>query len=133
MHKHAPLIMLVDDDIDFIAQMQFQLEKAGYGVIAAGGQREAEKYLETVRPDLAVVDLMMEKMDGGFALCHHIRRRYPEVPVILATAVASETSLDFDAVTAEEKSWIKADVLMSKPLRFEQLQREIKRLLADGD
>ena len=43
------------------------------------------------------------------------------MPVILVTAVASETGLDFDAATAEERGWIKADAVLDKPVRFEQL------------
>ena len=130
MNRKAETILLVDDDIDYLEQTQLLLENAGWNVITAGGQKEAEECLERMTPDLAIVDLMMEKMDGGFALSYHIRRKCPGTPVILVTAVASETSIDFDAVTEEEKSWIKADVMLAKPVRFEQLEREIKRLLA---
>ena len=45
------------------------------------------------------------------------------------TGVASETGIDFDASTKEERSWIKADVVLDKPIRFEQLEREIHRLV----
>ncbi len=37
--------------------------------------------------------------------------------------------MDFDAATDEERSWIKADAMLAKPIRFEQLKREIDRLL----
>ncbi|NLF32881.1 MAG: response regulator [Planctomycetes bacterium] len=122
-------ILVVDDDVDFREQMQVQLEAAGFGVIAAGGQKQAEQILQTARPDLAVVDLMMEHMDGGFALAYHIKKLDESVPVILVTGVAAETGVDFDAQTAEERSWIKADAFLAKPVRFEQLLGEIRRLL----
>ncbi|HQA00466.1 MAG TPA: response regulator, partial [Phycisphaerae bacterium] len=79
--------------------------------------------------DLAVLDVMMEKMDGGFVLSHRIKKNDPSIPVILITSVSSETGIDFDTATAEERSWVKADALLSKPVRFEQLTREIDRLL----
>ena len=61
-------------------------------------------------PDLAVLDLMMENMDSGFVLCHHVKRLFPDTPVILLTAVKSATGLDFRPGSDEAASWVKADV-----------------------
>jgi len=123
-------VLLVDDDLDFLAQHQILLQNIGFTVVTAESQRQAEELLKTQKPDLAIVDLMMEHMDGGFALCYHIKKLDAKIPVILVTAVSSETGLEFDAATKEERSWVKADVMLSKPIRFEQLQREIERLLS---
>jgi len=122
-------ILVVDDDLDFLTQHRIHLESIGYKVVTAEGQRQAEELLKTLRPDLAMVDLMMEHVDGGFSLCYHIKKLDPAIPVILVTAVSSETGLEFDATTKEEQSWVKADVMLAKPVRFEQLKREIERLL----
>ena len=124
-------ILIVDDDADFLLQMKTGLEKAGFRTLTADGQAAAEGILENQKPDLAILDLMMEQMDGGFALAYHIKKKNPEIPVILVTAVMHETGLEFDASTDEERSWVKADAFMAKPLRFEQLFREINRLLKD--
>ncbi len=122
-------ILIVDDDVDYLTQMQINLRDAGFDVIAAEGQRKAEEVLSNMRPDIAIVDLMMENMDGGFALSYHIKKKYPATPVILVTAVTSETGLEFDASTDEERKWVKADAFLAKPVRLEQLLREIDRLL----
>ena len=122
-------VLVVDDDPDFLTQHEILLQTAGFNVITADSQKAAEKLLSRQLPDLAVVDLMMENADGGFALCYHIKKLNPDIPVIIVTAVASETGIDFDTATAEERSWIKADALLTKPVRFEQLQREIQRLI----
>ena len=122
-------VLVVDDDYDFRMQMRMQLESAGYEVIEAGGEAEARKLLETLRPDLAFIDLMMEHSDAGFALGHHIKRKDPTIPVVLVSAVTSETGITFDAATSEERSWVKADAMLAKPVRFEQLKREMDRLL----
>ncbi|MCK9244876.1 MAG: response regulator [Candidatus Marinimicrobia bacterium] len=127
----AKKILLVDDDIDFLVQIQTRLKAQQYDVITAEGQQDAEKILAETKPDLAILDLMMEQVDGGFALAYHLKQKYPDVPIILCTAVASETGIEFDASTDEERSWIKADVFLPKPVRFEQLAREIERLLQD--
>ena len=73
---------------------------------------------------------MMENPDAGFVLCHHIRKKHPTLPVLLVTSVNSETGLDFDMAGEEDRAWIKADALLSKPIRFEQLRGAIDRLLA---
>jgi CheY-like chemotaxis protein len=124
-------ILLVDDDIDFLRQMQLQLEALKYNVVTAETRDEAERIVAEAELDLAVVDLMMQEVDDGFTLCHHIKKSAPKVPVIMVTAVTSETGMAFDASTQEEKSWVKADALLAKPVRFEQLKREIDRLLED--
>jgi len=123
-------ILVVDDDEDYRFQQRVQLEAAGYKVIEADSQKSAEEILDKTTPDLALVDLMMEEMDAGFSLCYHIKKKSPSIPVVLITAVTHETGLEFSASTDEERSWVKADALLSKPIRFDQLRREIERLLA---
>jgi len=123
-------ILVVDDDVDFLAQVQVQLEGAGHRVTTAESLAEAEALLASQRPDLAIVDLMMEHTDDGFVLCHKIRQRHPDMPIILVTAVTGETGFEFTAAPADKaRPWIQADALLDKPVRFEQLTREIDRLL----
>ncbi len=122
-------VLVVDDDADFLEQHKLMLESVGYNVITADSQARAEEILKETKPNLAIVDLMMEHADGGFALCYHIKKLDSNIPVILVTAVASETGLEFDAATTEERSWVKADAFLAKPVRFEQLQHEINTLL----
>lgn len=125
-----PMVLLVDDDDDFLFQQRLQLEGAGFEVVSAQGRAEAEELLADRRPDVAVVDVMMENPDAGFVLCHHIHKKDPSIPVILVTSVSSETGIDFDLASKEDREWINADALLAKPIRFEQLHREIDRLLA---
>ncbi len=122
-------VFLVDDDQDFVLQTKFRLEQAGYNVETSDSQADAESRLESVKPDVAVVDLMLEHQDSGFVLSHHMKKSFPQMPVILVTGVAAETGLEFDSTTGEERSWIKADRVIAKPIRFEQLESEIARLV----
>ena len=128
--KHR--ILVVDDDPDMVEQITLILRQDGYEVISANGREEAEQALLSGRPDLAVVDLMMEEQDSGFVLCHEIRRLYPGTPVIVLTSVKSETGLSFDAFSGEQQSWIGAEKLLDKPIRAEQLRSEVRGLLAKG-
>ncbi|MBE0676076.1 MAG: response regulator, partial [Bacteroidales bacterium] len=100
-----------------------------YKTIAVESQAEAETVMAKVRPDVAVFDLMMENDDSGFILCYKLKRRYPDVPVILATAVSRETGLSFGLDSEQEKRWIRADRYLEKGIRPEQLDSEIMKLL----
>jgi CheY-like chemotaxis protein len=122
-------VLVVDDDPDFLLQHKALLRHNGLQVLTAEGSESAEAILERQRPDLAVVDLMMETADAGFTLCHRIKQTYPDLPVIMVTSVNSETGLDFDTITQEQRSWIKADAFLAKPIRHEQLTQQIDRLL----
>ncbi len=122
-------VMLVDDDVDFLTQTKIRMEAAGYTVKTAESQKGGEKLLEDFTPDIAILDLMMENMDGGFALAYRIKKKDPNIPVIIASGVSSETGIEFDAKTDEERSWIRADAFLAKPIRFEQLEKEINKLL----
>lgn len=121
-------ILLVDDDIDFLTQTKLRLEAEDFNVVTAESKNEAEDLLEKDDFDLAIIDIMMEDEDAGFALAYHIKSKDENMPVIITSAVTSETGMEFDAQTDEEKSWIKADTFIPKPIRYEQLFQEIERL-----
>ncbi len=122
-------VLIVDDDIDYLYQMKLKVEKLGFEVITADGQYEAEQLIVSFKPDLAIFDLMMENEDSGFVLSYKMKRKYPDVPIIIATAVTAETGMSFDVHSEEERKWIKADLYMDKGIRSDQLQREINKLL----
>jgi len=122
-------IMIIDDDPDYLSQMVIMIQKFGFDVVTADSQKEGEELLEHVKPDLAIVDLMMENRDSGFILSYKLKKKYPETPVILASAVTAETGMSFNIETQDDKRWIKADKFLEKGIRPDQLEREINKLL----
>ncbi len=84
------LVLVVDDSPTQQLQIQLVLEADGYRVSLAGDGIEALAEIERERPDLVVTDLQMPHMNG-LELVSEIKSRYPTIPVILATAVGSET------------------------------------------
>lgn len=123
-------ILLADDDQDYLFQMDIKLKKMGFEVTQANSQKEAEQLLASFKPDLCIFDLMMEQDDSGFILCHKLKRRYPDVPVILATAVAAETGIRFDQ-PEDSFGMIKADLVVDKGIRTDYLEKEIQKLLPE--
>ena len=122
-------ILIVDDDMDSLALLKMHVENFGFDTITADSQKEGEEIISREKPDLAIFDLMMENKDSGFILSYKIKKKYPDVPVIIATAVTAETGMIFGLDTEEERNWIKADQYLEKDIRPDQLQREINKLL----
>ena len=122
-------ILIADDDVDYLFQMQIRIQKWGYNVIVAESQREAELIIEKTKPDLALFDLMMENEDSGFILSYKMKKRYPDIPIIIATAVTAETGIEFDSNESNGNNWIKANRFLEKGLHPDILHREIKLLL----
>ena len=129
MSNEKKLILIADDDADYLFQMETMVKNLGYRVKTAESQAEAEKVLETTKPDLAIFDLMMENEDSGFILCYKAKRRYPDLPIIMASAATAETGYSFDLHGESGKGWIKADLYLEKGIRSNQLHREINKLL----
>jgi two-component system, OmpR family, response regulator len=125
-------ILVVDDDLDILEQMTAILAASGYEVLSAESRAVAEEMILKTQPDLAVLDLMMEEKDSGFVLSYQIKKLFPQMPVIMLTAVAGATGLSFATQQAEAQSWIKVDKLMDKPVRPEQLKAEVRRLLGEA-
>ncbi len=129
LKKEKKIILIVDDDADFLFQLKVGVRDMGFETVTAGTQKEAEDIIDRIKPDLAILDLMMEKQDTGFILCHKIKDRYPGVPIIIVSAVTSETGMLFDVNTEEDRDWIKAELFLDKGIRMDQLHKEINKLL----
>jgi two-component system response regulator MprA len=124
-------ILLVDDDPDILEQMSTILGGQGYQTITAVSREDAEEELLRTKPDLAILDVMMEQTDAGFVLAHHLKKLHPGTPVILLTSVTAATSLSFQGLTPDMKTWMRADVIVNKPVRPEQILAEVRRLLRE--
>ncbi len=129
MEKEKKTILIADDDIDQLEALEIIVKNLGYKTITAESQKECEEIIKNTKPDLAIIDLMMENQDSGFILSYKIKQKYPDVPVIIASAVIAETGISFNLFSEESKNWIKADVIMEKGIRPDQLEREINKLL----
>ena len=121
-------ILVVDDEPDFCAIVQGQLEKEGFAVeLAYDGVQGLEK-VQANPPDAIVLDVMMPEMDG-YEMCNKLKsdEKYVDIPIVLLTAVASHvTSTRYshrDGMSTE------ADDYIAKPASAEEISDSIKRLL----
>jgi CheY-like chemotaxis protein len=123
------LILLVDDDRDFLEQNRGVLAAAGYRVSCFSDPQEALQAAGRESPDLVVSDLMMKALDSGFSLAREVKGRYPGVPVILVTAAASQRGFDFSPRGSEDLAAMNADAFFDKPVSPDKLIAKVRDLL----
>lgn len=121
----AKTILIVDPDMLFVEPVRQKLINAGHKVLTARSMREAESILNSTRPDVMITEILLEHMDSGFCLAWLAKNKYPDLPVIIVSAVTWHTGLYFGLSTAEDRTWIKADVMLNKPIRPEELESAI--------
>jgi len=122
-------ILIVDDDPDFAAAIQKILTSNNYDVDVAGNVEEGMRAIEEKRPDLILLDVIMEKYDDGFNMCYDLKHddRYRAIPVIIITAVTEVTGLKFDPKTDGE--YLEAEEYVQKPISAEVLLNKVARLI----
>lgn len=108
-------IFVVDDDETVLSFLAFSLESEGFKVLKAKDAEQGLKILQTNKPDLMLLDIMLPNMDG-FAMCKTIRQdaRLAQVPVLFITAYGDPTSLDKTKDAG-------AQGLIEKPIMFSEL------------
>jgi len=115
-------ILVVDDDLGVCQSLRDLLTQEGCDVLVATGGYEALKRLETASVDLVLSDVVMPDLDG-YQLFQEVRRRYPDVPVVLMTAF----HFDKDHVIKRSRLAGLEDVVYKKPIDPPRLREIIKR------
>jgi DNA-binding response OmpR family regulator len=118
-----PLVLIADDDPDILALVSFRLERAGYEVVQARNGEEAVQMALARRPDLAVIDVMMPRIDG-YEATRQLRQQEEtsRMPIILLTARVQEEDIarGFDAG---------ADDYVRKPFSPQELSSRVQAAL----
>ena len=118
-----PVILAADDDLDILGLVAFRLERSGYTVLQAQDGEAAFALAMEHKPDLAVLDVMMPKMDG-FELTRRLRAEEStkRMPIIMLTARAQDADVEqgFDAG---------ADDYLRKPFSPQELRMRVQSIL----
>jgi DNA-binding response OmpR family regulator len=121
--REQPVVLAADDDEDILELIVFRLERSGYAVLQAHDGAEALELARTAQPDLAVLDVMMPKIDG-FELTRRLREDEAtnKMPIILLTARSHEADIQrgFDAG---------ADDYIRKPFSPQELRSRVQAIL----
>jgi DNA-binding response OmpR family regulator len=121
--RERPVVLAADDDEDILELVAFRLERSGCTVLRARDGEEALELARRERPDLAVLDVMMPKLDG-FEVTRRLRAEdgTSRMPVILLTARAQ----DADIVRGFD---VGADDYIRKPFSPQELGTRVQAIL----
>jgi CheY-like chemotaxis protein len=122
-------VLIVDDDIDVREIITETLSSNGYEVEQAESGEEGWEKFESFNPDLVILDLIMESYDAGFILAYKLKKKNPDMPIIMATSVNRDSEVQFDLNEAKERQWIKADMFLDKPINPGVLLEKINNVL----
>lgn len=123
MKKKDIKILLVDDELDILEIVGYNLTAEGYNVITAENGAEAVKKAKKHLPHLIIMDVMMPEMDGIEA-CEQIRA-IPELNNILITFLTARGE-DYSQMAGFDAG---ADDYITKPIKPKVLVSKIKGLL----
>ena len=123
MDENKFKILLVDDEVDILEFISYNLEKEDYIVYTASNGIEAVKMAEEKTPNLIILDVMMPEMDG-IAACEEIRK----IPALNNTVIAFLTARgeDYSQIAGFEAG---GDDYITKPIRPKVLVSRVKALL----
>lgn len=128
-------ILIIDDDEDIVNAMRIVLEKNHYAVHWARNSQEGLAAIKKGRPDLIILDVMMDSQTEGFHLAYKLRKDDPNseykdfknIPIVMITSIHESTPLRFD--DAVESEWLPVDEFIEKPIQPEQLVGVVRRLI----
>ncbi len=121
-------ILIVDDDQDIVDSVTIMLQSEGYDVVAARGGEDCMKIVGEKRPDLILLDIMMEKLTTGLHVGYELRKHpeYKSIPIIIMSGIGEATGLDLAA--EKETDYIAADEFLEKPVNPEVLLKRVAEL-----
>ncbi len=117
-------VLIVDDDSDLVALLAYNLEKKGYQILTAYNGFEAWDKIESGKPDLLILDLMMPDLDG-WELCRLIRRSQIKEISDIGILMLSARAMPEDRVYGLE---IGADDYLTKPFSLSELILRVEKL-----
>ncbi|MBN1317306.1 MAG: response regulator [Anaerolineales bacterium] len=127
-------ILIIDDDPDMVLAAQMTLEAAGHEIYSATNGSEGLVKIKELKPNLIILDVMMDTTTEGFQVSLKLRSPDPDseykafknIPIIMLTAIHTTTPLRF----GPEDDYLPVDVFLDKPLDPDDLLAKVEELLA---
>jgi CheY-like chemotaxis protein len=120
-------VLVIDDDTDYLEFVKIILESEGYRVFTAKNADEGLSLAKTIRPDVALVDVMMSYVLDGLGLTQTMRSDpdCASIPIMLVSAIISTES---DGLLPRGQQ-LECDAFMSKPVNPQDLLLKVAELV----
>lgn len=120
----ARKVLIADDEQNIVISIEFLMKREGFQVLIANDGEDALAKVQSERPDLVLLDVMMPKKNG-YEVCQSIKSD----PALAATKVLMLTAKGRDTEVAKGLA-IGADAYMTKPFSTRDLVAKARALLA---
>lgn len=117
-------ILIIDDDPDIVEATKLFLEHNGFEVYAETDPVKGEITFLRNKPDLIILDVMMNEPDEGFFLAKKFKTANPEIPVIIYSSVSNALGYNFG-----KNDIVSSDLFIDKPAEPKELLNSINELL----
>ncbi len=127
-------ILIIDDDPDIVLAIRMSLEAEGYEVIEASSGAQGIDMIKAERPDLIILDVMMETKTEGFQMALKLHSPDPtsefvefkDIPILMLTAIHSTTPLRFEP----DIDYLPVELFVDKPIELEDLVGKVEWMLS---
>ena len=128
-------ILVIDDDPDIVEVLKITLEANSYQVFSANNGTEGLAKVKEIKPDLIILDVMMDTITEGFQVSYQLRNpdprseyaEYAKVPVLMLTGVGEKMRMKFSPETDAE--YLPVDAFIEKPIQTPMLLEKVRKLL----
>jgi len=127
-------ILIIDDDQDIRDSVQAILEGRQYEAVTAADREEGMDKIESEKPDLIILDVMMMTSWQGLEMARELKKnpKYKEIPILMMTGLKEQTGLDFKS-SAGDPTWCPVQGFLDKPVEPDILIAEVERLLSEKE
>lgn len=127
-------ILVIDDDPDIITSVTLTLESDGHQVTSARNGDEGIEKMKAARPDLIILDVMMDTKTEGFQLALKLHNpdptsefaKFKDIPILMLTAIHSTTPLRFEP----DIDYLPVDLFVDKPIDPDDLIGKVNWILS---
>ncbi|MCM8774764.1 MAG: response regulator [Candidatus Omnitrophica bacterium] len=112
-------LLVVDDEVEICEFLKAFFEERDYEVLTARSGPEALEAVDNFQPHVILLDIFMPGGLDGLAVLKRIKDRYPNIKVIMVTALETREKI-------EEAMRFGADNYITKPLSLEYLEKDVQ-------
>lgn len=133
--KNKKKILMIDDDVNLVDVFKKVFEAKGYEFSAAHSASEGLAKIKQIKPNLIILDVIMEDFVAGFRVVSELRTAdpnseysaYSDIPILMLTSVTSKTNMDFSERVGT--ALLPVDVFIEKPVKPGELLAKVDALL----